>query len=56
MKNYIWRRLDAGTIWMGHLPREARLALTFATAFALYYLIYSVIDIFYLFGADSTAE
>ncbi len=56
MKNYIWRRLDAGTIWMGHLPREARLALTFAAAFALYYLIYSVIDIFYLFGADSTAE
>ena len=48
MKSYLQRRLDAGTVWMGHLPREPRVALTFAAACAAYYIVYAIVLIFYL--------
>ncbi len=48
MKDYLQRRLDAGTVWMGDLPREIRLPLTFAAGCAVYYLVYAVLLIFYL--------
>ena len=48
MMNYLQRRLDSGAIWMGHLPREARVALTFAAACGAYYIVYAIVLIFYL--------
>ena len=55
MKDYLQRRLDAGTVWMGNLPREIRLPLTFAASCAVYYLVYAVLLIFYL-GQGSAEE